>query len=1103
VYFNILTAELPVDGLPLSRLPAEFEQHPSYETLFGRAMIEVMPSDVPGMQLSSVKPHHGYMVFFGMCGEFLLTAHHGYMVFFGMCGEFLLTARKTGHTLDLIPSRVFSMLPDYFVHDFTHWYDRQSGVIEFRPKLTPWVSSPSDWSMERVGSFWSLRRGEQLLMSPTSATVKTLTQLLGPLEGQSHIHVVLNTALREVDAAMPRLQLGFVLRPGSDKLHSRQFRGMYVDSLQGIGALVGLKSKLVLRDDQNRRRVLLPDGPAHWVGSQGHIQVSVQHGSSDRVHPYDIDALLGRFVDNGSLQSKLVLCYHLALTSYCLPDVLTGKTGTEESLSILRSAAVRSFKCLSQDNLDILESIAKLSPQRSYYPQNERLMESTSWDDVLSFLSQHGDFYTSVVSILDHASSTKFFYPGSYIEPRRLDHVDGQLGTRHSIRTAVFQVSGFGAEHHTSVHDVVYPGRDRLPRSLRSTRAFEVSSMVYEQRQTLYQEIASKKELWELLAGTEGVQGANVLSVADIGYDAQWLGDTASLLRKYWCSLHHTLGSIACRVNRFQTMLCLATLAYARDSDPSVVQTMAAFFNLRSVGELDVPNAHFFNLAEGRSVQPSCLTRLIKNHALPFSSCPESRLVCRPGETGLEAHNRRHITFETNQARAVESFVRSVQAQWVCQVPQTPNGTDLATHIMVPEAMEDIREKWERWYQNHHFYNYLDKITTTLQQYPLRRMSIAPRQADTAHPPPARQGRPFINEQDLFQRPPPTLPEVQETLDICLLDGPKKANGDRMAALVERLAERASEEHEHNYVQSLRKSLSSLRSRKAPPSISRRQESLNEALCENVRQCRLHANTAYQSLRAALTPGEPLAIASTKPYNSAVHIAGRFMAPRVSPTFLLRQLARKQWRLHSPQWRKAVATYGLILTKLQRAERMLSICDSETDLQKELLNPGHTNWEPLQYPESLLFEVEHGIMIREVQEDIASPMREPPGHDNAVMQLNMGEGKSSVILPIDAAHLADGTKLVRVVAGKPQANELSRTLVSKLGGLLDRQIYHMPFSRPLRLTESDARVVDRLCRECMDNGGVMLVQPEHLLSFQLMGIECQISGQEDIGGHPP
>ncbi|KAM3434565.1 hypothetical protein NHJ13734_005956 [Beauveria thailandica] len=161
------------------------------------------------------------------------------------------------------------------------------------------------------------------------------------------------------------------------------------------------------------------------------------------------------------------------------------------------------------------------------------------------------------------------------------------------------------------------------------------------------------------------------------------------------------------------------------------------------------------------------------------------------------------------------------------------------------------------------------------------------------------------------------------------------------------------------------------------------------------------------------------------------------------------------------------------------------------DLVKELLNVGHTNWNPKDSPESLLLEIESGILIREVQEHIASEMRSPAAEENAVMQLNMGEGKSSVIVPIVAAYLADSSRLVRVVVGKPQAKELRRTLISKLGGLLNRQIFEMPFNRSLRFKEDQVQSLRRLYQKCMKQGGVLLVQPEHMLSFKLMAVEYQ------------
>ncbi len=72
-------------------------------------------------------------------------------------------------------------------------------------------------------------------------------------------------------------------------------------------------------------------------------------------------------------------------------------------------------------------------------------------------------------------------------------------------------------------------------------------------------------------------------------------------------------------------------------------------------------------------------------------------------------------------------------------------------------------------------------------------------------------------------------------------------------------------------------------------------------------------------------------------------------------------------------------------------------------------------------------------------------------------------------------------------------------LVSKLGGLLNRRIYHMPFSRALKLSASQADIIGEIYQECVTKRGILLVQPEHILSFKLMGIECLLNGQLEVG----
>ncbi|KAH7016003.1 uncharacterized protein B0I36DRAFT_254278 [Microdochium trichocladiopsis] len=109
------------------------------------------------------------------------------------------------------------------------------------------------------------------------------------------------------------------------------------------------------------------------------------------------------------------------------------------------------------------------------------------------------------------------------------------------------------------------------------------------------------------------------------------------------------------------------------------------------------------------------------------------------------------------------------------------------------------------------------------------------------------------------------------------------------------------------------------------------------------------------------------------------------------------------------------------------------------------------------------------------------------------MQLNMGGGKSSVIMSMLIASLADGDKLMRVIVAKPQSEQMVHILVSKLGDLVDRQVFHLPSSRSIKVGQSEVSALQKLRNRCSDEGGVLLVQPEHILSFQLMGIEHKIS----------
>ena len=113
------------------------------------------------------------------------------------------------------------------------------------------------------------------------------------------------------------------------------------------------------------------------------------------------------------------------------------------------------------------------------------------------------------------------------------------------------------------------------------------------------------------------------------------------------------------------------------------------------------------------------------------------------------------------------------------------------------------------------------------------------------------------------------------------------------------------------------------------------------------------------------------------------------------------------------------------------------------------------------------------------------------------MQLNMGEGKSSVIVPIVVAVLANGDQLVRVIVPKPLIPQTLHLLADRLGGLTNRRIYYLPFSRSLEVNDQKLASFRQIMLECVQERGILVVQPEHVLSLKLVSMEKNLSQAED------
>ncbi|KAI0458811.1 hypothetical protein F5B21DRAFT_369579 [Xylaria acuta] len=1093
IQFSMLTGELLVNGVPLNRLPTEYEQNPDYQTLFGKSIIEVMPSSVRGMRFSGKQTFAGHSLHFNLSTEQNTLP--------GNC--LLVQASTQDLTLELIPPSLFRCrFPISFVDNFVHWYNVTEDCVEFRPRDRAWISSKENWKLCRVGAAkrWSLNKGQQSLVDIQSVTATRFCKVFKPLEDACYIHVIFdhNTSALEID--LPRIQLGFSATLRGASIKSHQHRDMTVHEHQRIDTLVGLESKLVLKSNKtnSRDKVIIPNGKVSHRRDGDHVRITIERSSSTKTQVYEIDRQLGRMIDNGTLTSKLILAYLHGLTSFCLPDPLTGSTGTNAALSILRSAAIRSFPSLSQEDANLLEDIAKLTPSRKYYPEHLQDMETVHWSSNLGFLAQHIDYNESVKSLFEHFQKSRLFYLESCIKFPTLPEVNNILLQRERIRSATVRAWDFGAEHFTKEHDKIYASRDRAQSSSEAINALSLSTMVFrcEPSPRVPMEHDIGCHIWEFLQKNCKTLTSSPPSPTDcFRYDATFLIKSPQIIAIQFLTRLRALKAQESRIDKYRVMMWLATLSFANDSDMTVLQILASFFLCPRMNAIKVPDVKSFILSNGLKLLEEDVKEKVLDSMHYVAEPPDTGLERYQWETDQEYRKRKARVFRERRDGIVDGFVGEILRQWPCESPQPPPQVELyswETYIDVGQAMSSLRKVFQTLYDNLCLKKYLSEVAKNVPQHRVAldavvRLPIAAKTAED-------RTSGFVSSDDLFSGSAPVqIAGIElETLDLKIKARRGKAIS-LLPSLLTRLDKITNSPYKENYMKSLGDSLSALDELECQydaeidPDDESRLISQRDSWKDTV-------DKAYSAIKNAVT--KPIRERLRTHNRKAESVLFQHF-PQPCQIFFLQRLSRKRWNNLSEDWKNCLIQYGRALTQLQRANRLLDAIGSPTSLIKELRNSGHENWKPYEYPESLLIEIENGILIRKVQEQIAYEMRQPPPGKNAVMQLNMGEGKSSVIVPIVAASLADTTRLVRVIVAKPQSKQMLQMLVAKLSGLLDRQVYHLPFSRAINVDGDSTRAIGLILRECMQSGGILLTQPENILSFMLMGIESCISGKSE------
>jgi hypothetical protein len=252
-------------------------------------------------------------------------------IFFGMrSGDVVVQSQHdNGDLLELIPPRNLELdIPALLVKDHVHWLNLRTHAIEFRPMERLWEPSGKNWVLQFTEDGQSVaQQGQMTLFDIRSRTFRMIANTLSPLENSQYL--IVTRSVDEVKVDLPRFGLSFFIDEDGE-LHSRNQRGMVVDTDQSTGTMLGLVNQLVLRPKDRQtysdRRVIIPQGDVVVEPSGHHVRVNIHIGPNHVRHPYHcytVDTELCRLTGNVGLTNKLYKVYLHAVCSAHVPDPLT------------------------------------------------------------------------------------------------------------------------------------------------------------------------------------------------------------------------------------------------------------------------------------------------------------------------------------------------------------------------------------------------------------------------------------------------------------------------------------------------------------------------------------------------------------------------------------------------------------------------------------------------------------------------------------------------------------------------------------------------------------------------------------------------------------
>lgn len=786
---------------------------------------------------------------------------------------------------------------------------------------------------------------------------QSISQRLAPLENSRYLHITYSPA-RQICIELPRMKLSFFINDELD-LESHNLRNQVIDENQSSGTMLGLQNQLLLRAKEpitqslpQSRTVLIPHGAVSFSTSENHVSVKVDPGSDRQVafHQYKVDSGLRYLAVSTGLTSRLFKIYLHAVTSHCLPDPLTGRTGTEEALYELSEPATSSFDQITKEQAKLLMLIGSLTPVREYYPRHLQSMQTVHWAN-LSPLSQHYAFVTAVESVLRRADILRLFHPLEFKPMAYAAVLEPTLLERAARRSHMYYPPEITARLPTILDGVddgiqAYTGRDcNLTEKAEAEHATTwATSLVYARwNQPTYTSCDLVSQM-EPLKDLEG-------PCDDLGltYSSSWLEID---LAASWLSIYNLCRRANSTGNRYQLLVCLASAAYSRRLPEGLLLVLLAFATNRSFRDIAPPNHPSYQLADRYEPNSDRVEELVSNFAKDFADSPAGNLSILEDESEHDLRLRQHRYHKSQVSLWKSQFATHVIAQWPNTRPQC-SGVSFTSWLKIQPALAAVYKYFASCSRNSELRAHFEVLQTTLDSQTLTPgldIPTPPATSNESHPqhqPAADQFTALRIEDLLGSRACPDPGDYLLQSNICVMQ--KKGDSVDTSRLASLIAELQSS-HTHvlrMYGKTLETSRNHLTEAKVvilPPNLPRL-----KILIENRHTCRRYMRNIYTEISKSLGP---LTTAQR-----VISTAGIW--PRSTPRAILRRLSLWGRGSLSEGWRDVLSKYAQTVLDYQSAQRLIGLAhaDKREEFLKELDLEGTRSSEISYDPDWLLVQV--------------------------------------------------------------------------------------------------------------------------------------------------